>query len=912
MNDVRGMVSRMTQSAGGTLRRRPLSLTAAAILVLGFLPAVIAVLPGPGAATARADEVTVSQNSLRTGWDPNEPGLTPTAVSSSSFGELFSTPVNGQVYGQPLVVGSTVVVATENDRVYGLNAATGTVNWSISLGTPWANTTCNDLTPDIGVTGGPVHDPASGTVYLVAVTMVNSSPAYYLYGITATTGAIAEKVHIYGSPTNDSSITFNAAQQWERPGLLLMNGWVYAAFGSHCDNPPYVGFVAGINVSTKAKTLWSDETGVTDNQAGIWQSGGGLMSDGPGRIFFASGNGVSPAPGPGTSPPGQLAESVVQLAVQSNGSLAAQDFFSPKNATTLDSEDLDLGSGSPVGLPFGTNVYPNLLVQGTKDGRIYVLDRGNLGGREQGTNGGDATVRTACCYAGLWGHPAAFADTTTLTASNWNTANDFIYYVAKNDYLREMKWGVDSTGRPYQHTIATSSFTFGYTSGSPVVTSNSTDPSSAIVWVVGTTGSSGANGTLYAFGGVPASTCTSAAPCTLNPIWSAPIGTASKFSVPATNGGRVYVGTRDGHVLGFGVKPTTIAAPLSGAAPTTFGQTPVGGAVTKKVTVTASAGVTVSGVSATSATGTDPFTVGQVTETVNGGTTQVPVIFPVALSKGDALHAPVTFTPDAPGGAAGAVSFDTQAAHLPKVSVPLSGDGTQTGLYATPGSVQFALVGDASVTDVPVGIAEPRTVEITNGGTSPQTVSSVRPPAAPFTATGLPTPGTIINPGQSLTVQITFAPQQAGPAAGSLTVTGDSGTTATVDLSGTGVPPVSQFTASPAAVNIGPVHPGQTATATIHMANSGNQPVTVVNVAPLRSPFHAPYPVARRLVVNPGENLAIPVTFTPDTAGTFSSVYRLTWADRLGTHTLTVPLTGSVSLFAGEPVDDLPGRLAVK
>lgn len=121
MNDVRGMVSRMTQSAGATLRRRPLSLTAAAILVLGFLPAVIAVLPGPGAATARADEVTVSQNSLRTGWDPNEPGLTPTAVSSSSFGELFSTPVNGQVYGQPLVVGSTVVVATENDRVYGLN-----------------------------------------------------------------------------------------------------------------------------------------------------------------------------------------------------------------------------------------------------------------------------------------------------------------------------------------------------------------------------------------------------------------------------------------------------------------------------------------------------------------------------------------------------------------------------------------------------------------------------------------------------------------------------------------------------------------------------------------------------------------------------------------------------------------------
>ena len=67
-------------------------------------------------------------------------------------------------------------------------------------------------------------------------------------------------------------------------GLLLMNGWVYAGFASHCDNSrTYDGFVGGVNVSTHATTLWSDETGVTDDQAGIWQGGGGLMSDGPGR-----------------------------------------------------------------------------------------------------------------------------------------------------------------------------------------------------------------------------------------------------------------------------------------------------------------------------------------------------------------------------------------------------------------------------------------------------------------------------------------------------------------------------------------------------------------------------------------------------------------------------------------------------
>ena len=312
------------------LRARVLG-AAVAVTTIALAPALAGAWP-----MAHADEVTVSQDGLRTGWDSSEPALTPATVSGGSFGELFSTAVNGQVYGQPLVVGSTVIVATENDWVYGLDAATGAVKWSVSLGTPWAiGTVCGDLTPDIGVTGAPVYDSATGAVYLVAATVVNSSPAYNLYGIDAWTGAIATKVPISGSPSNDSSITFKAVQQWERPGLLLMNGSVYAAFGSHCDGSPYVGFVAGINVSDRGDDLVVGRAGVTDNQAGIWQGGGGLMSDGSGRIFFTSGNGVSPAVGPGTSPPGQLAESVVRLAVQPNGSLAATDFFSPKNAPCL-------------------------------------------------------------------------------------------------------------------------------------------------------------------------------------------------------------------------------------------------------------------------------------------------------------------------------------------------------------------------------------------------------------------------------------------------------------------------------------------------------------------------------------------------------------------------------------------------
>ncbi len=274
--------------------RFPFLAAVVAVLALTLLAAMTLALPA-----VRADEVTVSQNNLRTGWDSSEPALTPSAVSGGSFGQMFSTAVNGAVYAQPLVVGSTVIVATENDWIYGLNSTTGTVNWSLSLGTPWnTSSLCSDLSPDVGVTSTPVYDPATGTVYLVAATIVNSAPQYKLYGISPQTGTLTEQVAIGGSPSNDSSITFNPAQQWQRPGLLLMNGWIYAGFASHCDNSPYDGFVSGVNVSTHATTLWSDETGVTDDQAGIWQGGGGLMSDGPGRIYLVSGNGVSPGAGP--------------------------------------------------------------------------------------------------------------------------------------------------------------------------------------------------------------------------------------------------------------------------------------------------------------------------------------------------------------------------------------------------------------------------------------------------------------------------------------------------------------------------------------------------------------------------------------------------------------------------------------
>jgi PQQ-like domain len=532
---------------------------------LGALALAAGMAAGIPAMTAHAGDVTASQNNLRDGWDAGETSLTPAVLRGGTFGQLFTTAVNGQVFAQPVVAGNTLIVATETDWVYGLNTSTGAIKWSRHLGAPWPPYAehCSILAPDVGVTGTPVYDPSTGTVYIASeeVPAGNSidHPEFLMHAINAQTGADRPgwPVPIKGSPANDPGRPFNPFTELERPGLLLLDGSVYAAFASHCDDPPFAGYVAGVNTRTRALTLWTDVTGSSYGEAGIWQSGGGLMSDGPGRIFVSTGNGTSPPAAPGSKPPGNLGDAVVQLSVQPNGTLRAADFFSPANAPSLNTGDHDFGSGAPVGLPFGSQAYPHLLVQAGKDGRVFLLNRDSLGGREQGPGGTDDVVSMAGPYRGQWGHPAVFGNTGTLTTSNAAKSSDYVYYIGANDYLRVLKFGLSSSGTPVLSDVANSTGTFGYTSGSPAVTSNGTILSSAVVWEVYSSGASGSDGTLEAFPAVPPADCTSTAPCRISPIWSAPIGTAAEFTLPATDDGRVYVGTKDGHVLGFGIRPSS-------------------------------------------------------------------------------------------------------------------------------------------------------------------------------------------------------------------------------------------------------------------------------------------------------------------------------------------------------------------
>jgi hypothetical protein len=498
------------------------------LIALALLAGLLGVVQFNSSPNAKADSQTASQDTLRTGWDPAEPSLSPSTVTSSNFGQLFAAKVQGQVYAQPLVIGNTVVASTEDDWVYGLDAATGAIKWSQNFGPAWPASTvgCADLTPNLGNTSTGVYDPSGNVVYLT--TKVNDGPDanhpnWYLHAVNVSTGAERPgwPVKIVGTPANDPDHPFLAKDVNQRPGLLLMNGVVYMAFGSQCDYGTYVGWVAGVNTSTQAVNLWSDEVGASSQLAGIWHAGGGIVSDGPGRMFVTTGNGVTPPNSPGSPVPQQLSQSLVRLGADANGVISSQDFFSPWNAATLDQNDQDLGGGGPVALPdqyFGTTAIPHLMVQIGKEGRLFLLNRDRLGGKGQGAGGTDDVVQNLGPYHGVWGHPAVYGG-----------EGGYVYVVQDYSTMLAFKYGTDGQGKPALTLAGNSGETFGYTAGSPIVTSDGTTPGSGVVWVNNVDGPAGTNGRLCAYNAIPSNNQMTLLRCF-------PIGTATKFSTRPTAG----------------------------------------------------------------------------------------------------------------------------------------------------------------------------------------------------------------------------------------------------------------------------------------------------------------------------------------------------------------------------------------
>jgi outer membrane protein assembly factor BamB len=266
----------------------------------------------------------------------------------------WTAPLGGAVYGQPLVVGATVIAATEqNDVIYGLDLATGAVRWHTSVGSsePVSEQPCGDLNP-LGITSTGVYDPQTGLVYFVAQ---SGTSEHVLVGLDPATGAVMVRQDV---PSPDRQPYYDQ----QRGALALEDGYVYVVFGGHYgDCGPYIGSVVGMP-ATGHGTIYSYLV-PTAKQGGIWAAGGPVV--GPdGTIYVSTGNGAP------TQGPYDGSDSVTALTPQ----LQQIGIFAPTDWRTLSADDLDLGSMSPALLASGQ------ILQVGKSGTGYLLNAAHLGG----------------------------------------------------------------------------------------------------------------------------------------------------------------------------------------------------------------------------------------------------------------------------------------------------------------------------------------------------------------------------------------------------------------------------------------------------------------------------------------------------------------------------------------------------
>jgi hypothetical protein len=834
-----------------------------------------------------AGVTTAAYGNLRDDWDPSEPALSPTAVQSASFGELFSTQLKGAIYAQPLAYKGDVIVTTEEANAYALNATTGKIVWERSFGTPFKASSihCSDLTPYIGSTSTPVIDPSTDIVYITTRTEEGgkglSHARWKLQAISAATGEEEPgyPVSIAGSPSNTPGVPFNEAFQEQRPALLLLNGVVWMAFASDCDITPYRGIVVGVSTATHAITMWSDEAGVgtgEDSQAGIWQSGAGLVSDIPGRIILTTGNGVSPQPAKSSEPPQTLSESVLGLTVEADGQLKPSQFFAPSNAPELDENDEDLGSGGPIALPteyFGTKAIPHLVVQVGKDGRVFLVNADDMGGYRQGPDEGDAVLQTLGPFVGVWGHPAAYGG-----QGGWV----YVLESGGGGNLQALSYGLNGAGQPALSVAGTSSESFGYTSGSPLVTSNGTAAGSAVVWAVYVKGPNGARGQLRAYAAMPTGG-------NLPLLWSGKIGSASKFATPTAYEGRVYVGTRKGDLIAFG---SSADAPVQ-ATPVQLGSVPVGNSQTTTLSVSATrelsftGPVTVSGERSVSAleAGADARTLTPKLKTAGPskipapGTTAIStgVIsvqqprLDTAIAAGATVRLRVRFRPDHPGPVVGIVSLRTSAGIR---TVTLSGYGTRPGLLLSAQPLTFGKVR----TD-----AGGKAVSLTfsNSWDRPETITGFRLPGGPFQVSGLPAVGTVLAPLRAITLSVRFDPSRAGSYRASVGIETNHGS-ATLPATGDALEGTPRLAVSATHIDVGAVPVGQSKSVTFYVRDTGTVPLTITRaIAPLGE-FTAAVPLPEGITIESGLFAAVTVTFRPTVRGPATGTYILNGNDDRG------------------------------
>ncbi len=472
--------------------------------------------------------VTYHNDDVRDGVNENESTLNATNVNPQQFGKLADLQVDGQIYAQPLylpnltiagVQHNVVFVATENDSVYAFDAdgLSDSALWKQHLGTAISNNDNEGIKPLLGITSTPVIDTSTGTMYVVTDGTENGHKVFRLHALNVATGAerfggpvvVTGTVPGTGWDSQNGHITLESSC-YQRNGLALdpATNALYISFG-HCSH----GWVLAYDKATLQQTAILNVT--ADGAGGGLWGGTPAIDDSNGDVYLITGVDIGdPAP--------DYNDSAMRLKATD---LSVLDYFKPSNEGYLRQNDADFGSGSPIVMPNNPSQYPHELIGGGKDGRIFVMNRDNMGGY-QTTDHVIQEVQTGTQQF----------DNIFATPTYWNGT---LYIHCAQDVVRAFNWD-SNTGLLSTTTISKGNDVYGGHGAISSLSSNGT--SDGILWEIESTNAqNGAAAILHAYD----------ATNLRNELYTSSsagsrdkAGAAIKFSVPTVADGHVYVGTQ--------------------------------------------------------------------------------------------------------------------------------------------------------------------------------------------------------------------------------------------------------------------------------------------------------------------------------------------------------------------------------
>lgn len=503
-----------------------------------------------GTVSGPVSVLTYHNDGSRTGQNLNETILSPSNVNVAQFGKRFSFPVDGQIYAQPLYVpnlnitGGThnvVFVATEHDSVYAFDAdgLSSAPLWKENFGHSVPSTNKDGINTELGITGTPVIDSNTNTLYVVSETSGNGSLPFKLHALDLATGqekfggpvVIAPVVNGTGDGNLKGVITLEGGC-YQRAGLALVNNVLYIAFGQ-CQHGWLIAYAPDSLTQTAVFNTTPNSKG-----GAIWMGGGAPANDREGNLYLMTG-----VDGDSTVVPPNPNNNDSFLKLTPSPNISVLDFFTPSNESFLRINDADLGSGEPILVPDNNSLHPHELIGAGKDGRIFVLNRDQMGGFNPPTNPMCDAVSNppSSCDHVL----QAIPDIGTQQFDNLFGApaywNGNLYYHPEQDVVKVFHFST-ATGLLSAAPTSHGGFVFGLHGATPSISANGN--TNGILWEIE------ASATEVAPPSGPAVLRAYDAlnlgdeiyDSSMNPARDT-AGTGVKFTVPTIANGNVYVGT---------------------------------------------------------------------------------------------------------------------------------------------------------------------------------------------------------------------------------------------------------------------------------------------------------------------------------------------------------------------------------